>query len=146
MKYFLFEIWRSAKRIALSKKKATFKSARTLFKKVIYNVQKWVNIFQLFWSTIQSCFAFLECQHLQIAATVESSSLVAWNLKKGKITHLNSYGMAKLVPHNKRLKRQTVVTKSSSCRCSIHFWVKKFVDSKFVKPSDSRSKDYEPLT
>ena len=93
----------------------------------------------------KSCFAFLECQHLQIAAVVESSSLVAWNLKIRKITHLNSYGMAKLVLRNKRLKKQTVVPKSSSCRCSIHFLVKKFVDSEFVKPSDSRSKDYKRL-
>ena len=102
-------------------------------------------ISNFFWNTSQSCFTFLECQYLEIAAIVESSSLVAWKLKIRKITHLNSYGMAKLVLHNKQLKKQTVVPKSSSCRCSMHFLVKKFLDSEFVKPSDSRSKDYKRL-
>ena len=53
--------------------------------------------------------------------------------------------MAKLVLHNKQLKKQTVVPKSSSCRCSMHFLVKKFLDSEFVKPSDNRTKDYKHL-
>ena len=37
------------------------------------------------WNTCLSCFTCLECQHF--TAVVESSSLVAWNLKIGNTNH-----------------------------------------------------------